>query len=250
MSEELERKLLNEIENLKKKIENLEGKKSEIPIYLFSKVTRRDLKELFEIKEKMDKHIFDNWFSSNIEISKDDIDFLKKLLDREIHLIKRYNEEDLKIKFIGEIINRVNFTDIDKYVRDFYEETLEYFTNSFKLGGNIDFFVSKGLDFPEKPYFFIQEFKKEKEYSNPEPQLLAEMIVAVELSNFEFIKGAYIIGEKWCFVILHRLGKHRYEYFVSHSFIATRIDDLIHIYKNLCFVKQEIFKDIESETCQ
>ncbi|MCB1192290.1 MAG: hypothetical protein H7A23_21720 [Leptospiraceae bacterium] len=247
MSEDIELKLLKEIENLKKKIEKLEGKIEKIPTYLFGKIRDRELRKLFDIREKIDKNVFDDWFYSDFEIKEEDKEFLNKLLEREINLIKRYNEEDLKIKFIGEIINRVNFTDIDKYVRDFYEENLEYQTDSFKLSGNVDYFVSKGLDYPEKPYFFIQEFKRDKEYSNPEPQLLAEMIAATEINSFESIKGAYIIGEKWCFVILKRFDKHKYEYSVSNSFISTRISDLIQIYKNLIIVKNEIFKDIEND---
>jgi hypothetical protein len=90
------------------------------------------------------------------------------------------------------------------------------------------------------PYFFIQEFKRSEEYGNPRPQLLAELISAVELNNWNTIKGAYIIGAMWHFVILEKLEKNKYQYFVSQNFDSMRIDDLKTIYAHLLFVKNEI----------
>ena len=59
------------------------------------------------------------------------------------------------------------------------------------------------------------------------------------------MKGAYIIGENWNFVILEKLGKNKYQYFVSESFNSAKIEDLKGIYKNLLFVKQEIIEMIK-----
>lgn len=142
-------------------------------------------------------------------------------------------------------MNKVNFKSFENKTRDFYEETLIYETENFILRGVTDFVVAKGLEYPEKPYFFIQEFKKGLQYSNPEPQLLAELISAVELNNFTQIKGAFIIGENWNFVILDKLAKDKYQYFISRTFNATNINDLESIYKNLLFVKHEIIDIIE-----
>jgi hypothetical protein len=96
------------------------------------------------------------------------------------------------------------------------------------------------LEYAKKPYFFIQEFKRSEEYSNPRPQLIAELISAIELNQEEVIKGAYIIGAIWNFVILEKLGKEKYQYFVSSNFDSTKIDDLMGIYKNLLVLKEEI----------
>jgi len=54
--------------------------------------------------------------------------------------------------------------------------------------------LPRGLVESKKPYFFIQAFKRHEEYGNPRPQLLAELISAVELNDWKFIKGAYITG--------------------------------------------------------
>ena len=68
--------------------------------------------------------------------------------------------------------------------------------------------MANGFDYPDKPYFFIQEFKKGKKDGYPESQLLAELISGVELNNWKTIKGCYIIGENWKFIIYGYVGKY------------------------------------------
>jgi hypothetical protein len=102
--------------------------------------------------------------------------------------------------------------------------------------------VAKGYFYPEEPYFFIQEFKPSTDANNPQPQLLAELIAAVELNQLRSIKGAFIIGTVWNFVILEKLNTDQYQYFVSKNYNSTDLEDLQEIYKNLLFVKQEIFE--------
>ena len=161
--------------------------------------------------------------------------------------MKYYKEENLKVRFIGPILNKINFI-IDDNIKDFYNEKLTYKNENFIFNGEVDFVVANtdGLFNSEKPYFFIQEFKQEKGSSEPEYQLLAELIAGVELNNQKFMKGAYIKGINWHFLILERLKKHKYQYFVSQQFDSTRIDDLTAIYKNLLFVKQEIIEMIKN----
>ena len=157
-------------------------------------------------------------------------------------LIESYNEEDLKINVISPILSRVKFKSFENKIRDFYEASLIYKTDKFILKGTADFMVSEGLVESKKPYFFIQEFKRSEEYGNPRPQLLAELISAVELNDWQFIKGAYIIGGNWHFAILEKLERHKYQYFISKNFDATKVADMSLIYKNLMFVKHEIMK--------
>ncbi len=227
-------------EDLEEIINEFNRLKNEIPIYTFSKIEHKDLRQLFDIERIFDNEIFDRWFNFDITLKEEEVSFLKELLAQEIKLMRIYNEEDLKAHFISPILNKVNYKSFEYKVRDFYEETLTYATNNFILRGVTDFVVAKGLEYPEKPYFFIQEFKKGLQYSNPEPQLLAELICAVELNNFEQMKGAFIIGENWNFVILNKLAQDKYQYFISHTFNATNINDLKCIYKNLLFVKHNI----------
>jgi len=248
MKTKFEQKLLKQIEQLQKEMRELKGVNEEqIPTYTFSKVTHNILKELVDIKQKSAGDNFDNWFNNEILINKTLIDFFQELIDDNKELMNSYNEEDLKIKFLAPLLNKVQFKSTVKEFRDFYELPMTYKTDKFILNGTTDFVVSKGLFTSEKPYFFIQEFKKGQTDGYPESQLLAELISAVELNNWDNIKGAYIVGAIWYFVILKRLEKHRYNYFVSQSFDSTKVDDLQAIYKNLIFVKNEILDKIEKE---
>lgn len=213
---------------------------SAISTYYFSKIKDEELRELVDIKPNFSNGIFNDWFNDKIILNEGDIQFLTKLLKKELHFIRIYKEEDLKVKFIAPILNRIDFRDIDKEIRDFYEEKITYRTDEFILTGVTDFLVSKGLEYSKKPYFFIQEFKKNKESGYPESQLLAELITGIELNNFKTIRGAYIVGSIWNFIILEKLGDNKYQYFTSINFDSSKISDLKNIYKNLVFVKNEI----------
>jgi hypothetical protein len=227
--------------------EEFDKKNSSVKQYSFSRISISQLRELFEIEKNYDNSIFDNWLQNKIILNQDTENFLKKLLEEEAIILKDYNEEDLKMYFLSQIFNHIKFKDMKNKIRFFSEENLIYKTDKFILNGTPDFIIAKGLDRPQQPYFFIQEFKKEKGTSDPEYQLLAELISAIELNNWNIIKGCYIKGIHWYFVILKRLEKHKYEYFVSQSFDSTKINDLKDIYKNLVFIKNEIIEKVKMD---
>ncbi len=244
--------LLKEIIELKKEVQELKGIKKktvpEISTYSFSKITDAILKKLVNIEKIYEQEsIFEEWFNFNYKIKDDVTEFLQKLIDKNGQLIFDYHEEDLKANFIVPLINKVDFFMMKAKIRNFYNEPLNYKTEKFIFNGRADLMVSSGLQVAIKPYFFIQEFKKSEEFGNPRPQLLAEMISAVELNNWSEIKGTYIIGESWRFVILEKLGKDKYQYFISKVFNSTNIDDLKGIYRNLQFVKNEIIQMVRQE---
>ncbi|MCK5521494.1 MAG: hypothetical protein KAI83_00030 [Thiomargarita sp.] len=218
-----------------------------LPIYYFSQIKEHELRSLVNIKQKLTTDIFDNWFNNEITLKDDEKLFLTELLTKEFHFIRIYKEEDLKVKFIAPILNKIDFRDIDKEIRDFYEEKIIYETDQFIFTGITDFLISKGLEYSEKPYFFIQEFKKGKEAYYPESQLLAELIAGVELNDFKMMKGAYIVGAIWNFVILEKLAENQYQYFISINFDSTKIAELKAIFKNLLFIKNEIFNLVDCQ---
>ncbi len=221
--------------------------KEAVPVYYFSKITDIELRSLVHIKQNFSNNVFDSWFSDQSTLKKDDITFLTELLEKEFNFIRIYKEEDLKVKFIAPILNRIDFRDMSREIRDFYEEKITYQADKFIFTGTTDFLISKGLEYSEKPYFFIQEFKKGKESSYPEAQLLAEIIAGIELNKCTIMKGAYIVGAIWTFVIVEKLAEYTYQFFISVNFDSTKIEDLKGIYRNLLFVKNEIFSMVESE---
>ncbi len=232
---------LDKIEELEKEIEALKcTKDSIIPSYSYSKIRFSDLKKVVTLKRLYDNDIFDKWFNNNIDISQSDKEFLSNLISKFSFLIESYKEEDLKIKFISPILNRVDFLSKEKEIREYYNEKMIYKSEKFIFNGETDFMIAKGLEESEKPYFFIQEFKKSIKNDDPRPQLLAELISAIELNGNLSIKGAYIVGAIWNFVILEKVDKESYTYTISHNFDSTKIDELEDIYKNLIFIKNEI----------
>ena len=244
--------LLQEIRELKKEVSELKGleKKTipKIPTFSFSQITEDELKSVVKIKQNFkDETVFDKWLNNNIIIDEEIEDFLTKLLNKNVKLIFSYLEDDLKVHFIIPILNKVDFLFFDDEIRAFYENVLTYKTDKFIFNCKVDFMFSKGLKRSEKPYFFIQEFKKGKKPTDPEPQLLAEMISAVELNKTTTIRGAFIIGKDWYFVILEKLGVDKYQYFISKPFDSTDIEKLKGIYKNLQFVKNEIIEMVRQE---
>jgi hypothetical protein len=222
-------------------------KEKSVPKFAFSKIRDADLEKLVYIEYNPNIKIFKNWLNNNITLDSDTITFLKKLIEDNRRYIKFYNEEDLKMKFLSPLFNRIDFRNFKYKFRDFYKQILEYKTDKFIFSGVTDFVISKGLKYGEKPYFFIQEFKKGIDTSDPEPQLLAELISGVEINGWSSMRGAYIIGENWNFVILEKLGVDKYQYFISRTFNSTNSDDLMGIYRNLLFVKNEIIEMLKDE---
>ncbi len=241
MTHDIEQQLLQEIQSLKQEIKAIKGEPNELkPSYAFSKIKDRDLNALVSIEKNLSRTIFADWFDAEIELDEDIKPFFSELIADNEPLIESYSEEDLKINFLAPLLNKVHFKSFEDAVRDFYELPLRYETEHFIFNGTTDFVVSSGLVTSKTPYFFIQEFKRSEEYGNPRPQLLAELISAVELNDWQQIKGAYVIGAMWHFVILEKLGKDNYQYFVSQNFDSMRLDDLIAIYKHLLAIKAEI----------
>ncbi len=242
--------LLKENEELKKEVLELKGIKRTVPkisTYSFSRINDTILENLVNIEKNYNRSVFDKWFNFEYEINRDEAKFLSDLIEKNEPLIFNYHEEDLKANFIVPLINKVNFFMMKAKIRNFYHEPLIYKSKNFIFNGKVDLVVSRGLEKAKKPYFFIQEFKKGEEFGNPRPQLLAEMISAVELNKTKSIQGAFIIGESWRFVILEKLGVDKYQYFISQSFNSTKIDELKGIYRNLQFVKNEIIEMVRQE---
>jgi hypothetical protein len=236
---------LERIEVLEQEIRELKGLNAEgIPSYSFSNIRFSDLDRLVNIQIKIDASKFDILFDNNIILDNEIVVFLEKLIAKTKPLMKHFKEEDLKLHFLAHLFGKIDFTSYEHNFRDFYDEKLTYKSDTFIFNGETDFMIAKGLFKSEKPYFFIQEFKQGKTRKDPEPQLLAELISAVELNSETSMQGAYIVGAIWNFVILEKLGKHKYQYFVSENFDSTKIEDLKRIYRNLLFIKQEILRNI------
>jgi hypothetical protein len=205
----------------------------------YSIVTLNELEEVFDIDAQIDRKPFDEWFLQEYELNQDELNFTEHLIQRNRRDITNYTELELVSKVIAPILNFVDFKLEDKKIRDWYEAPLKVEYKDIVFNGRCDFVVAKGYDSPINPYFFIQEFKQASA-SFPESQLLAELIVSTIINKTNVIKGAYIIGAVWVFVILEKIDDNKYRYYTSKNLDSMDIDDLRQIYKNLQIVKKEI----------
>ena len=210
-------------------------------VLTYRNISFQDLEEIVNIEKRDNDTKFDNWLSYKYKISENEEDLLKKLIRKNKLYLSGYNEAKLTFKFISPLLNRVDFDTGE--IKDWYESNLTGVVNGRKFSGKTDFMVAKGKFKPKKPFFFVQEFKRSTPNNNPEFQLLAEMIVAMEINKTNIIHGSFVIGKNWHFVVLEKLKNESLEYFVSKQFNCLDIEDLRQIYINLQAAKTLFCKD-------
>lgn len=201
----------------------------------FSKITFEDILGFADVQELFEYSVFDEWFSFNCHVTEDEEAFLADLLARNLRFMDTYLEEELKAQFIIPLLNKVNF--FHRQARGWYERPLQATINYVLLHGRTDYMVARGIETPGEPYFFIQEYKQELGDRHPKNALLAEMMAALEINRGLQMRGAYVIGKSWTFVILKKKGEQEYEYFRSQDFSAIKLPELQGIYRNLLAVK-------------
>ncbi|MEM7532413.1 MAG: hypothetical protein AAF639_09560 [Chloroflexota bacterium] len=193
----------------------------------FSKWKIYEVEKEFQVKQQAEYTLLDEWIEGGDEPFDDAAqNTLQDLQKRLIKHVYSWNEQELKVQFIGPLLNSVDF-DQEQY-HPFFEREIAASYKNEKLAGEVDFVVASGLRIPEQPYFFIHEHKKEANSDgDPLGQVMIAMVVAQMLNQGEHpIYGAYIVGRYWNFVILN--GK---EYAVSPGYDATKdeLNDIYHI---------------------
>ncbi|MDM8527419.1 hypothetical protein QUF58_04335 [Anaerolineales bacterium HSG24] len=200
----------------------------------FCQWTTDEVEETFGLIPQLEHSLLTDWLTNLPSLVEDDKARLATLQKQLIAYIHYWNEQELQIKFIGRLLNRVEF-DQPRY-KAFYEREIKTVYNNKELGGLVDFVVAEGRGSPKAPYFFIQEHKRELDSPNdPRGQLLIAMITAQILNNnTRPVYGAYIMGRAWYFVVLQDK-----EYAVSLAYDATK-EEIFGIYQILQHTKQII----------
>ncbi len=243
---EAEKKLAIELINELESLENMQEISEFIDLYKlqlkkkkslnFRAATLEKLMEVVNIKQAEEEDRFKEWFLYNYKFTKEEEDFLKELIKEHKFYLNDYNEQTLTIKFIAPVLNKVKFS--NEHVKDWYEYGINCKLNGWTLSGQPDFFVATGINKPRTPYFFLQEYKRAVKSSGfPNYQVLAAMLAALTLNKTRIIRGGYIVGQFWKFIILEKLENGDYEYFVSKGFDCLDYENLKQIYINLQAVK-------------
>jgi hypothetical protein len=209
----------------------------------FKNWTRDKLKKRFGIRRQINHPILLEWLNKSKDIALSDFEKqnLMYLREQMLKFIDYWNEEELKFKFIGNIVNLANYDTED--ISGFADRYISTIVDGEELGGNPDFLVATGKQEVDTPFFCLHEYKKEINNDSPDPagQCLAAMLVAQTLNINEPkmsgkpIYGTYIIGRNWFFLILE--DKH---YSISDAFVSTHEDDLMQILQILKYCKQII----------
>jgi hypothetical protein len=194
----------------------------------------QELHEQFGLERVEPTLLLNNWLASDGEISIEETNRLNALRGQLRENVDYWNEEELKMKFIGQILDLVNID--SKNFRTFYDRTITVEVKGVKLNGKLDMLVATGFQVPKKPFFCVHEYKQEtKRDGDPKGQLLVEMVALQALNqNEDPIYGCYVLGENWHFVVLENN-----EYCISVAFRATQ-DDVFAIFKMLRKIKEYI----------
>lgn len=209
----------------------------------------------------MIKRPFEQWLYEDVEIEfgleriknfaplKDWLQVQPKLLSANLEVlqqsladnIEHWNEDELKMMFIAPFLLEFEFNNLPHY-RVFTQRLFTLQTPEVEANGKVEWFIATGKQTPRKPFFFLQEYKPEKNSGNdPLGQLLIAMVEAQIMNGTpqKPLFGCYNIGRIWFFVLL--VGK---EYGVSRAYDATQTDDLTDMVAILKKVKVYIHQEL------
>jgi hypothetical protein len=141
--------------------------------------------------------------------------------------IDGWGEEDLKVKFISDVIELGDMESGNGLVT-FFDKMLSATVEGTLLTIKADFVMAKGLlNLMQKPYFHFQEYKPQiNPKGEPMAQLLEAFLIAqVKNKDTEMpLYGVETIGRYWRFVIME--GK---EYCISPAYDCTNKEHLLTI---------------------
>lgn len=161
--------------------------------------------------------LLDAWLSHKYRISAFERRYLTELQATWSLGGDDWTEVELENKFISPLIV---FAKIDnRNFAYFLERKLTATIGEHELTGRVDGMIATGFRAPKKPYFCLNEYKRESNPDgDPKGQALIAMLVAQYLNqDGKPVFGTYIIGRHWHFMVLE--GN---EYVISKSYT---IDD-------------------------
>ncbi|MDX2305772.1 MAG: hypothetical protein NW226_23395 [Microscillaceae bacterium] len=199
----------------------------------FENCTWSELNKLFGLQKLKTLSSLDSWVDENTEIVPEMQKALNKLQMNLADNFMDWNEDELKMQFIAPLLYLVDYTDNEKY-HPFSQRPLQMQKDDIELLGIVDWLLASGQQFPETPYFFLHEYKKEKgAQADPLGQLLAAMLTAQYTNqNTQTLYGAYVVGKDWYFMILENTN-----YAVSRPYQANESQDIKTIFNTLQKIK-------------
>ncbi|MFN0202226.1 MAG: hypothetical protein ACKVTZ_11935 [Bacteroidia bacterium] len=190
----------------------------------FGSFTFDVVEKMFHVKETQTLALLSEWLSATF-VANEHITYQVNELKNHLREKARiWNEDELKIFFIGPLIEAAKLSSAD--FQAFTQRLFSAKVNEEEIGGSVDFLIAKGRRVPELPYFCIHEYKQETDKEgDPLGQLLIAMVIAQLLNEQKHpMLGAYVIGRNWFFVVLSDN-----EYAISNEYNASD-DDIFQIF--------------------
>lgn len=190
------------------------------------------LEARFGIRQSKQNEYLTQWLKGEKDITEMEGHILRELQNRLEMNLFHWNEWELSMYFIGPLFAFANFTGENYNLFD--ERELKAVVEGENMVGNPDGMIASGFREPEKPFFCLQEYKKETDPNgDPVAQCLAAMLTAQAINNDGLpIYGIYVIGQNWSFMVLE---DKKYTVSSAYSAISPEVYD---IFRRLKFLKQ------------
>jgi hypothetical protein len=201
----------------------------------FDTWTYEEVEDTFGLTPLRSSALFEKWLAAEgfapnaAELAS--LDDLKELLFDEA---KNWNEDELKLFFIGPLLSLIHFK--TPYFKPYTQRTLTLKSDTVAASGKVDFMLAKGKVLPKIPFFCVHEYKQENRRDNdPLGQLLIGMVAAQSRNEINIpIFGTYISGRNWFFVLLDDQN-----YCLSDAYVASS-DDVYTIFNILKKCKEMV----------
>lgn len=181
----------------------------------------------FGLKANTECPLIDNWLSTSIPEDFVLPELLEKQRKRLFKEGAAWNEEELKMHFLSFVFTYSEM-EIPEKIKLFYERGLSATIQNTHLNVICDAILAApmGMNTPQSPYFFLQEFKKSKRnQDDAEGQMLVAMLIAQEKNkNGKPIYGCWLQGKYWVFTTLEGTN-----YCFSKTYDATEPHELAQI---------------------
>ncbi len=211
----------------------------------FESWTYEEVEDTFGIEFRPSSPFFENWLKAeNTRATPAIQQQLEELRQELFEEVDNWNEDELKLFFIGPLINLVHFKTPN--FKPFTQRTLSVMQNDvLEASGKIDFLLARGKLTPKMPFFCLHEYKQENRRDNdPLGQLLIAMVAAqIENKDEKPLYGCYVSGRNWFFVVLDDK-----KYAVSSAYDATDEVKIAQILAILFYFKELsniYFKDVK-----
>lgn len=202
-----------------------------------------DVLDAFQLNRNIGCELLDIWLSKEHQLTENEI----SVLERKRFSLQQegdfWNEEELKMRFLAFLFDIANLDEPNK-IKLFFERPLSAIIGKYELGVICDAMMAtpRGVGKPQQPFFFLQEFKKQKNADDAEGQMLTAMLIAQAKNESKIpIYGCWIQGRYWIFSVLNNQ-----DYCVSKSFDATEKEDLLSIIYALKELKTLVLNQLEN----